>query len=61
MAKGREKAVKQILALLESNGLDIDQMLKLVKEWAPAEEGQSGVTVTVHADGSVTMSSSSAA
>ena len=61
MAKGRERAVKQILALLDLNGLDVDQMLRLVKEWAPPEDAGSGVKVTVHADGSVTISSPSAA
>lgn len=38
MAQGREKAVEQILALLETNSLDIDQLLRLVKEWAPTPD-----------------------
>ena len=61
MARGRELAVTQIIQQLEAGELDTDQMLRLVKEWAPPEDSQSGVTVTVHANGSVTISSPSAA
>ena len=56
MARGRELAVKQIIQRLEAGDLDVDQMLRLVKEWAPPEDATSGVTVTVHANGSVTIS-----
>lgn len=61
MARGREMAVKQIIQRLEAGELDPDQMLRLVKEWAQPEDTTSGVTVTVHANGSVTISSPSAA
>jgi hypothetical protein len=50
-------AVKQIIQRLEAGDLDVDQMLRLVKEWAPPEDQQAGVKLTVHPSGKVTITS----
>ena len=48
MAYGRELAVDQTVVELAKGRLDVDQRLRVVKEWVPPEEADGrGVTITV--------------
>lgn len=51
----REQALELIGKRLDEDSLDANQLLRIVKEYAPPDELQSGVEVTVEPDGSVRM------
>jgi hypothetical protein len=60
MAKGRTKAVVQLRQRMTKQELDNDQLLKLVKEWAPEADRVTGAKVTVSPDGTVVLDLGSA-
>jgi len=49
MARGRTICVKKLVTMADKEipDLDPDQMLKLVKDWAPPDEQQGGAVLTV--------------
>ena len=55
MALHRETAVEKIGKRLREDELDNDQLLKLVKEWAPATEERAAVEILITKDYAVHM------
>lgn len=55
MAEGRGEAVECVVRDIRANKLDTDQLLKVIKEWAPSEGSQLGAWTVVMREGEVRL------